>query len=408
MEQEDSDGSNRQEIDTELEKELLRALSIASPTGASWDTARQDNLPVKGVAASEAMAERDWRFIGKQMEVILRVAEKCKVYWAIIAAIASRESRGGNPALLPGGLGDNGHGYGAMQVDFRAHNPVQDGIWGEGHLTQATDIFVNYYGAIKAKFPTWSADKHLEGALCAYNFGVGNVKTLGGMNIKTTGNDYGADAVARAKYYQMEFDHLGGVSGGGSVVTKSGDVPMLFPVHIPEHMVYANRNPQYPRFTHDKLGFVTLTGGFMEPTGHGYKSRVRKAIMRNGGIKNHGPGRYNIGIDYVTGNGLALAWYSGVVEHSRWERGYGNRIHIKLDEMFTYQGKKYVVRQAYAHLKNREKNTGDRVAQFERIAIMGGTGGNYPPHIDLSTYIYVDGDVIEVNPELLGVQLRNS
>ncbi len=45
------------------------------------------------------------------------------------------------------------------------------------------------------------------------------------------------------------------------------------------------------------MGTVSVTAGFMEPSGHGFKSTVRKAIRRDGSMINVGPGKYNIGFD---------------------------------------------------------------------------------------------------------------
>ena len=103
--------------------------------------------------------------------------------------------------MLVNGWGDHGNGYGALQVDRRFHLVTTDGIWGKGHLEQAILIFLDYFEDIDEKFPGWNDSQVLEGALCAYNFGVKNVQTLAGMNLGTTGNDYGSDTLARAKWF---------------------------------------------------------------------------------------------------------------------------------------------------------------------------------------------------------------
>ena len=41
----------------------------------------------------------------------------------------------------------------------------------------------------------------MQGGVAAYNFGVSNVQSIGGMDIGTTGNDYSNDVVARAQWF---------------------------------------------------------------------------------------------------------------------------------------------------------------------------------------------------------------
>ncbi|CAL8352428.1 unnamed protein product [Gadus morhua 'NCC'] len=91
---------------------------------------------------------------------------------ALIAAVASRESRGGAAISGTKGLGDNGNGYGLMQVDKRWHQP--GGAWdSEAHVDQATKILVDFVPVVQKKFPSWSREKQLKGALAAYNMGEG-------------------------------------------------------------------------------------------------------------------------------------------------------------------------------------------------------------------------------------------
>lgn len=73
----------------------------------------------------------------------------------------------------------------------------------------------------------------------------------------------------------------------------SNDVPILFDKPFPEKQV---RSP-YVKYSNPIMGDVLVTGGFMEPFGHGFKSRPRKAIRANGTMYTVKPGRYNIGFD---------------------------------------------------------------------------------------------------------------
>ncbi|MEL6555708.1 MAG: MAC/perforin domain-containing protein, partial [Cyanobacteria bacterium J06621_11] len=80
---------------------------------------------------------------------------------------------------------------------------------------------------------------------------------------------------------------------------NSSDIPILFDKPFPETGVQA----PYKAYFNPVMGSVLVTGGFMEPAGHGYKSKTRKAIYRNGTIKTIHPGYYNIGFDYGKGLG---------------------------------------------------------------------------------------------------------
>ncbi|XP_061686386.1 lysozyme g-like [Syngnathoides biaculeatus] len=170
-------------------------------TGASEKTARQDKLKIKGVAASDALARTDLARVDKYKDVIKRVGEQKGIDPAIIAGIISRESRAGN--VLKDGWGDNGNGWGLMQVDKRYHTPR--GEWdSEEHLCHGTDILIGSIKQIKKKFPNWTAEQQLKGGIAAYNIGVGGVKTYERMDVGTTGNDYSSDVVARAQWYKSQ------------------------------------------------------------------------------------------------------------------------------------------------------------------------------------------------------------
>ena len=179
------------------------ALADASTTGASAKTARQDGLP-PGVASSHKMAETDLARVLALREKFHACGEKLDVPPALLAALASRESRCGK-ALAPDGTGDNGHAWGIMQIDRRYHTPVggPDSI---EHIEQATDILVRFRRQVQEKRPMWE-DRHvLKGTVVAYNSGVSNVQTIERMDIGTTGDDYGSDVIARAQFY---FQYIG-------------------------------------------------------------------------------------------------------------------------------------------------------------------------------------------------------
>ncbi|XP_077338852.1 uncharacterized protein LOC143983254 isoform X2 [Lithobates pipiens] len=130
-------------------------------TGASCATAKQDKLKVCGVEASRRLAQNDLGRINKYKSNILSVAKQKNTDPSIIAAIMSRESRGGS--VLKDGWGDHNNGFGLMQVDKRHHTP--QGTWdSETHIAQAVDIFNSTLIQIEKKFPGQSKESILKDA----------------------------------------------------------------------------------------------------------------------------------------------------------------------------------------------------------------------------------------------------
>jgi peptidoglycan hydrolase-like protein with peptidoglycan-binding domain len=178
----------------------IKALRKVSTTGASPLTASQDGL-TGGIAASHTMANTDLRRVKALVDVFQPVGTKFDVPIAVIAALASRESRCGN-VLYSNGWGDGGNGFGILQVDKNSHvvrgtnSPTSP-----EHIEQAIGIFADYRDQVQAKHPNWEDEYVLKGAAVAYNSGVSNVQTKVGMDIGTTGGDYGSDVMARAQFY---------------------------------------------------------------------------------------------------------------------------------------------------------------------------------------------------------------
>jgi peptidoglycan hydrolase-like protein with peptidoglycan-binding domain len=191
-------------------------LSKYKPTGASAVTARQDGLQA-GVAASHKMAETDRARLQKYAPEFAAAGKKYGLPPALLAAIASRESRGG-AALDSHGFGDHGNGYGLMQVDKRFHK-LEGGPFSTAHIEQAAGILKSDLNAVKKAHPDWPPEQQLRGAVAAYNSGTGNVQTIKGMDIGTTGNDYSNDVWARA---QDLAPHFGGTAGSSGTSGSSG------------------------------------------------------------------------------------------------------------------------------------------------------------------------------------------
>ncbi|XP_069749592.1 lysozyme g-like 1 isoform X2 [Narcine bancroftii] len=151
---------------------------------------------MSGVKASHEMIETDLQRVNKYKALIKEVAAAYQIDPAIIGAIMSRESRAGN--TLKDGWGDDGNGFGLMQVDKNYHTIV--GTWNsKEHVMQATQILIDMINNIAKKFPDWTKEQQLKGGISAYNAGTSNVRTYAGMDIGTTGNDYANDVVARAQ-----------------------------------------------------------------------------------------------------------------------------------------------------------------------------------------------------------------
>ena len=185
-------------------------LSNYSPTGASAVTARQDRLSA-GVGASQQMAQADLSRLRQYKDAFESAAARHGLPPALLAAIASRESRAG-AALDSNGRGDGGNGFGLMQIDFRYHSP-SGGPYSAQHVDQAAGILKGMRNKVEANHPSWPFEQQLRSAVAAYNSGVSNVQSLAGMDRGTTGNDYSNDVWARAQELVPEFGGTPGASG---------------------------------------------------------------------------------------------------------------------------------------------------------------------------------------------------
>jgi hypothetical protein len=182
-------------------------LSRYKPLGASARTARQDHLP-PGVGSSHKMALTDLPRLKKYADAFEAAGRKHGLPPALLAAIASRESRGGGP-LNGQGRGDRGNGFGLMQVDKNHHTP-RGGPHSPEHIDQAAGILEGLRNRMRQEHPDWTPAQQLRGAVAAYNVGADDVHTLERMDEGTTGDDYSNDVWARA---QALAPHFGGTSG---------------------------------------------------------------------------------------------------------------------------------------------------------------------------------------------------
>ena len=198
-------------------------------TGASFATARQDRLPqrgILGVAASRAMADTDHQRVMPLRERFIEAGQQFNIPPALLAAIASRESRGGS--VLVHGFGDHGNGFGVMQVDKR-HHVLQgtDDPFGLAHIKQATGILRSSIDQVAHNHPDWPLERQMQGGVSGYNQGPGKIKTLDRMDLGSTGNDYSNDVWARAQFYAQQ---MGSTSPALSLVpSTTTSQPVVFP-----------------------------------------------------------------------------------------------------------------------------------------------------------------------------------
>jgi Transglycosylase SLT domain. len=174
------------------------------PTGASDATAAQDRL-TGGVWASEDMARRDAPLILPHRDKFNAAGAAFQLPPALLAGIASRESRGGR--ALSNGWGDDGHAFGIMQVDKTKHDVLgADGDpASQTHIDQAAGILYANLRTMRTRFAAYPVSRQLQAAVAAYNFGPGNARTLERLDIGSTGNDYSNDVWARATYLAREW-----------------------------------------------------------------------------------------------------------------------------------------------------------------------------------------------------------
>ncbi len=188
--------------------------------GASTATAGQDGLRSGGASASAKLAQTDLSRLKKYSADFEAVGKKYGFPPALLAAIASRESRGG-AALDSRGFGDHGHGFGLMQVDDRTAAP-KGGPYSREHIDHGASILKGKLDEVKRAHPGWSPEMQLKGAVAAYNVGAGNVRTQAGMDKGTTGNDYSNDVWERAKALAPSFGGTSGTPSAGGATTGSG------------------------------------------------------------------------------------------------------------------------------------------------------------------------------------------
>lgn len=187
-------------------------LNELQTNGASAGTAHQAGKgTAAGVGASRKLANLDLKELQKYKAGIEAAAKKYNLPPAVIAAIISRESHAGK-ALDANGLGDNGHGYGLMQIDRFSNGPgfkVRGGPFSNENIDQGAEMLRKKLDQVKVDHPGWSAPQQLKAAIAAYNTSyerhLKHLKSPDAVDAHTTGHDYSSDVWARAQELAKSF-----------------------------------------------------------------------------------------------------------------------------------------------------------------------------------------------------------
>ncbi|WP_343859687.1 LysM peptidoglycan-binding domain-containing protein, partial [Fulvivirga kasyanovii] len=177
-------------------------------TGASADTAKEDKIKEGGASASAKMAETDLKRVKPHLSKLTAVAKKHGLPPALLAALASRETRAGKFVNDEGYGTYDPNGYGLLQVDKNAHTPEGE-PFSEEHIEQAAGILLGMLEVIKKEFPQWTRAEQLRGAVARYNGGLRKINGLAEVDNITTKKDYSADVWARARHY-ARLEEFGG------------------------------------------------------------------------------------------------------------------------------------------------------------------------------------------------------
>ncbi|MCU0238030.1 MAG: peptidoglycan-binding protein [Pyrinomonadaceae bacterium] len=152
------------------------------------------------------------------------------------------------------------------------------------------------------------------------------------------------------------------------------------------------------------VGTIRMTEGFLVSGPHSAKSGVQ-AIMGDGTYRRVPDGsKVNLGIDYVVNDpkNRVRNWFGGeVADTINSNRGYGNRVIVKTDQTFKFNGKDYPVYTHYAHLDSIGVTKGQKINAGDFIGVMGNTGGSHGAHVDQRFWIDTPQGRIDLSPNLL-------
>jgi len=163
-----------------------------------------------GISESYAAASIHKEYVTeKLMQNFHIVSEELDIPVAILLAIASKASNMGSylgaDANCTEGWGNlECSAFGLMQVD-KTYHTIQgvDDPFGVDHIRQAAGIFDSFRDQVAARHSDWSRRYILKGTVVAYNVGPEMVQTIEDMDMGTSDNDYGSDAMARAYWFYL-------------------------------------------------------------------------------------------------------------------------------------------------------------------------------------------------------------
>ena len=188
------------------------ALDRARPIGAVG-TASRAALTVTGMVASYQLARQDQDRVTALLDRFRWAGAKYGLPPALLAAIASRESRCGAD-LTSETNGDTPY-FGIMQLDQQNVTPMgQCGTMVDSacqhHIDEAADLLAVALQQMSQQYPDWADEYVLQGAIAAYNVGVEHVQmaTTAEIDRGTTGQDYSSDVMARAQFFAETFPEL--------------------------------------------------------------------------------------------------------------------------------------------------------------------------------------------------------
>jgi peptidoglycan hydrolase-like protein with peptidoglycan-binding domain len=152
------------------------------------------------------------------------------------------------------------------------------------------------------------------------------------------------------------------------------------------------------------VGTIRMTEGFLVSGPHSQKNGVQ-AIMGDGSFRRVPNGsRVNLGIDYVVNDpqNRVRNWFGGeITDTIRSNSGYGNRVIVRTDQTFNFNGQNYPVYTHYAHLDSISVNRGQRINAGDFVGVMGNTGGSHGAHVDQRFWIDTLQGRIDLSPNLL-------
>jgi membrane-bound lytic murein transglycosylase MltF len=179
----------------------MSLLDEATTKGMGPRTARA-NCCKPGVESSAKVAMNAWKLRGSRYKDLFI---KSGILWGVppvlLSAICCRETGFKNI------IGDNGHGIGLMQIDLRFHAWAKtcEAMDPPKNINFGAKLLAAYNRQMQFSKQDWNMAERLKGAVAAYNCGIDNVRTIEGMDIGTTSDDYSDDVWAMAKALESEF-----------------------------------------------------------------------------------------------------------------------------------------------------------------------------------------------------------